>query len=180
MKICNKYFLILFFIISILTLFWFLPLFSNISPYQAIRGRIILLHDTNHHELLEAGRYLINKAKVKEVTTLADGQKESVLVIPKNIKIPKTIHRLLWRLKLMGIRNGIDIQNNRKLVIHAGDRTKGFFGVYIYPIDSNNPDNNFDGNKELLPSLWYYDDLYNEDGNQYDKEVETMIKTGKW
>ena len=53
------------------------------------------------------------------------------------------------------------------------------FGVRAYPEDFKEPYSGFIyGNQELIPGLWYYDELYERNPN-YDKIIDKMIKKNK-
>jgi len=52
-------------------------------------------------------------------------------------------------------------------------------GVMAYPEDFKETWPNFKyGHKELVPGLWYYDDLYEGDP-KYDERVEALLKKRK-
>jgi hypothetical protein len=52
-------------------------------------------------------------------------------------------------------------------------------GVLAYPQDFKEPWPNFKyGDKELIPGLWYYDDLYEGDP-KYDEKIEALLKKRK-
>jgi hypothetical protein len=58
--------------------------------------------------------------------------------------------------------------------------TMRHFGVNAYPEDFRVPFSNYNyGDKELIPGLWYCDDIYNRH-KDYDKVIERLLKKNRY
>jgi hypothetical protein len=65
------------------------------------------------------------------------------------------------------------VDETGRIVVDLGN-SHWSFGVNAYPEDFNEPFFYY-GDRELVPSLWYYDEKYNYDPN-YSNEIEAMIQ----
>ena len=65
------------------------------------------------------------------------------------------------------------------VVLHMAEDISNY-GVKIYPEGFKSPSPNFRfGDRELFPSLWYYDYRYSQDPD-YNKKIDQVLQTGKW
>jgi hypothetical protein len=147
-----------------------LPVVIVARAFGAGRIRVRLLCETDHQALLEAcrelssrfargelkpGKYWVRINRDPEVSTFP----QPILDLrPSSIYIDDNTNGSV-RVEMLG---GLD---------HVG--------VMAYPEDFKEPWPNFKyGDKELIPGLWYYDDLYEGDP-KYDEKIEALLKKRK-
>lgn len=135
----------------------------------------VLLQQTDYQELLKAGRELISKAEWEEYVT-ADRKRGRRLIIPKDIKKPEIILKLEQKLSDLNMHEMFI--SGSLLILFSYPHESISFGVVI--LQEN--DNSIPGKDqiELIPGLWYYDELYNESDPGYKKKIEKMIKKNKY
>ena len=144
---------------------------------RAHQRRVLLLHETDHQALLEAGREILGHPLVKKKFESLENRRRDGIIIGGHFFIPEGVHtpQIIQDLKPHVV--SIDYNGYLALEMHgAMDR----FGVTIYPEDFNEPSlGSFKyGNRELLPGLWYHDNGYLHNP-EYDKRIEEIIKKGK-
>jgi hypothetical protein len=138
---------------------------------QSQQRRLLILCETDHKALLEAGREILSQVPKDSLNPQPDG---SIYLgsfpVPKEIHIPKIIENLKPHVVV------IDYYGYITLGMHGG---MDHFGVKIYPADFKEPSRNFKyGGRELLPGLWYYDDGYLHNP-EYDKRINKLIEEHK-
>lgn len=146
--------------------------FRGSTEQLAQQRRILLLYQTDHEELLKAGRQI-----------LSQGPKDTMnyryygiiylggFPVPRGVRIPKVIRDLRTYATLINFTG--------YLFLEMEGGVTGF-GVRIYPEGFKAPSRYFNyGNRELLPGLWYYDYGYLLNP-QYDKRIESIMQNGKW
>ena len=137
-------------------------------------SRVRLLYRTDHQKLLNAGRGILSEANI-EYETINGIRTNRFHDLPKGVEVSKVIRRLT----LIGL-PGVHINNHGYIRIVVGKHRDNLFGVHIYPEDFKEPYVNYGyGNKELISGLWYFDIGYGEDP-EYDKLIDSIIKTGKY
>jgi hypothetical protein len=146
------------------------PLVSDVGTFwdQAIadahKARLRLLQETDLPSLLAAGREILRQVPISE----ADRRVVGILPTPKGAGRSEVIRRLAPRGLVVSTRGYLQVE------MHGG---MDHFGVRIYPADFNAPEPSqyfHYGDRELIPGLWYYDDIYRTDRG-YDKQVLQWI-----
>ncbi len=134
--------------------------------------RIRLLYHTDHEELLKAGRQILSQGPKDPMNYRYYGPMHiDGFPVPRGVRIPKVIRKLRPHASLIN-RNGYVVLQMQ------GGMTD--FGVRIYPEGFKGRRYYFTcGNRELLPSLEYYDYKYNRIP-EYDKRIDEIIQKGKW
>jgi hypothetical protein len=138
----------------------------------------VILCDTDHQALLNAGREILSKIPKDRLNNPhADGGiYSSSLNVPKGIQIPQAIKDLKSSYVVCYEVNDSYLSIYLSLEMHGG---MDHFGVKIYPEDFKKPHDYFEyGDRELLPGLWYYDDGYLHNP-EYDKRIDELIKKHK-
>ena len=140
--------------------------FMFLSVKKDLNKQVRLLSETNHQILLEACRQLSKRHERQELKsgTYNIGYDQD----PKASNFPTII------LNLKPSYVFIDDDGWIKLEIVGG---LGHFGVIAYPEDYEKPAWSEDGDKELIPGLWYYDEGY-KDNPKYRKRIDTLIEKG--
>jgi hypothetical protein len=138
---------------------------------QAQRRRVLLLCNTDHQALLNAGREILSRVPKDSLNPRPDGIRHlGDIGVPKGVEIPQAIRDLKPRGCLVSLDGYLTLE------MHGG---MDHFGVRIYPEDYKEPDRYFKyGDRELLPGLWYYDDGYLHNP-EYDKRINELIEKHK-
>ena len=139
--------------------------FMRVLKIYARRCRVKLLYKTDHQALLVACRELS-----KKVTdgNMANGRYELRSGSDRWIKgIPRPILDLRPSYAYINY-------NGRVILEMAGGLDH--FGVYAYPEDYEKPPHASEelGHKKLLEGLWYYDDGYLVQPEDYEKRIEAL------
>ena len=146
----------------------FYTYFLVIGPTRDARLQKRLLCKTNHQALLDECRILSKQVVIDNPDR---GKEEPMGVVM--MKVPDSDLSRFRLIRNFGCRVFVDICG---VVSIQGGGTMRHFGVDAYPKDFTAPSSNFDyGNRELVPGLWYYDDLYNRKEN-YDKTIGAMLR----
>jgi hypothetical protein len=168
-------------VIVVVTLIGFLvfsrrgPLFRISKPHgipRAQQRRILLLYHTDHEALLKAGRQILSQGPKDPMNYRYYGpQHIEGFPVPRRVRIPKVIRNLRPHASLIN-RNGYVVLQMQGGMVD--------FGVRIYPEGFKGNRYYFtSGNRELLPSLEYYDYKYDLIP-EYDKIIDGIIQKGKW
>jgi len=140
-----------------------------IAPIQESFAQRRLLCDTDHEALLEECRKLSKQIASEDANT---GLSVAITEVPASkLSGFPTIQKV-------GGRAIVDSKGGASIELGG---TWRHFGVLAYHEDSAKPSSSshsFPENRELVPGLWYYDDLYNRDKN-YDKVVEKLLRKNK-
>lgn len=147
---------------------------------QADLHRVLLLCDTDHQALLNAGREILDQVPKDYLHQNPPPDGVSHLgnfkfVLPEDIQIPQIIRDIKPHVCL------ISYDGYLTLEMHGGwdhiKREMNHFGVNIYPENYKEPKRNFKyGDRELLPGLWYYDEGYDYGPEKYDKRIDELIE----
>ena len=134
--------------------------------------RVMLLCNTDHQALLNAGREILNQIPKDRLNPQPDGK---ILMgsfnVPKGIQIPQAVRDLKPRRCLVNYDGYLSVEV-------SGDRDHSF-GVNIYPVEYKEPHRGFKyGDRELFPGLWYFDSEY-YNNPEYDKRIDELIEEHK-
>lgn len=134
---------------------------------QAQRRRVLLLCNTDHQALLNAGREILSQVPKDRLNPRPGGPRIlGEFGVPEGVQIPQAIRDLKCGCL-------ISYDGYVTLEMHGG---MDHFGVRIYPEDYKEPDRYFKyGDREFLTGLWYYDDGY-VNNPEYDKRIEKLIE----
>jgi len=137
---------------------------------QAQRRRVLLLCNTDHQALLNAGREILSQVPKDRLNPRPGGPRIlGEFGVPEGVQIPQAIRDLKCGCL-------ISYDGYVTLEMHGG---MDHFGVRIYPEDYKEPDRYFKyGDRELLTGLWYYDDGY-VNNPEYDKRISNLIDEHK-
>jgi len=137
---------------------------------QAQRRRVLLLCNTDHQALLNAGREILSQVPKDRLNPRPGGPRIlGEFGVPEGVQIPQAIRDLKCGCL-------ISYDGYVTLEMHGG---MDHFGVRIYPEDYKEPDRYFKyGDRELLTGLWYYDDGY-VNNPEYDKRISKLIDEHK-
>ena len=141
------------------------------GAWYAERARVRLLCETDHQVLLEACRELSGRAATGE---LKPGRYRVFIdTDPEASTFPKPI------LDLGPSYVYIDEYISGRLMLEMLGGL-GHLGVEAYTEDFNEPWPDFNyGDKELIPSLWYYDDAYEDNPDYAKKKIEALLQKRK-
>jgi hypothetical protein len=171
----KKYMKYLFLIMFVCLLAYMVYMFFGSRDDIELRGREVLLQQTDFHELLKAGQELIKQAEWKDYIDI-HGQKGRYLVLPEDKAEPEVFQILQQKISIFSM--DININDSNSLTISFDNRDiKDSFGVCIHLDNSNLLNNRC--NQELIPGLWYWDEKYYilyKNGLKYDTEYENFIK----
>ncbi len=137
---------------------------------QAQRRRVLLLCNTDHQALLNAGREILSQVPKDRLNPRPGGPRIlGEFGVSEGVQIPQAIRDLKCGCL-------ISYDGYVTLEMHGG---MDHFGVRIYPEDYKEPDRYFKyGDRELLTGLWYYDDGY-VNNPEYDKRISKLIDEHK-
>lgn len=133
--------------------------------------RVLLLCETDHQALINAGREILSQVPKDRLNPQPDGIRHlGDIGVPSGVDIPQAIRDLKPRGCLVSLDGYLTLE------MHGG---MDHFGVRIYPEDYKEPDRYFKhGDREILPGLWYYDDGYIHNP-EYDKRIDKLIEEHK-
>ena len=136
---------------------------------KAQHRRVLLLCNTDHQALLNAGREILSQVPKDHLNPQPDRIRHvGEIGVPKGITIPQAIRDLKPHGCLVNLDGYIVLE------MHGG---MDHFGVNIYPENYKEPERNFQyGDRELLPGLWYYDEGYHYGPEEYDKRIDELIR----
>ena len=138
--------------------------YLHIMQARAQRIRVRLLYRTDHESLLLACRELSKK----KAAGILKSQMYNILFDPHSeaAKFPTAILELEP--------NYVFIDNDGRIMIEMLGGLD-HFGVNAYPEDyEKSSDMEKLGDKKLLDGLWYYDDGYLANPDDYDKQIESL------
>lgn len=146
--------------------------FGIITVFQEARLQKRLLSKTDHQVLLKECRELSQQVMDGEldmdIKTIYEVQ---YLLYKKKTKLPEIIIDLHPHL--------INIQDNGIVGLSWGGSMR-HFGIHAYPEDYEPPSSKFEfGDKEIIPGLWYDDDLYYR-RKDYDKTIDKLLKKNRY
>jgi len=135
------------------------------------RRRVLLLCNTDHQALLNAGREILSRVPKDRLNPRPGGPRTlGEFGVPEGVQIPQAIRDLKCGCL-------ISYDGYLTLEMHGG---MTHFGVRIYPEDYEKPDRYFKyGDRKLLPGLWYYDEGYIYGPEEYDKRIDELIEEHK-
>ena len=150
----------------------------NDIHHQAHLRRVLLLCNTDHQALLNAGREILSQVPEDRlrINPTPDGIRhlgDFKFILPEEVEIPQVVRDLKPYVCLISYGGCLTVE------MHGGwdhiKREMSHFGVNIYPEDYKEPERNFKyGDRELLPGLWYYDEGYLRNP-EYDEWIEKLI-----
>jgi hypothetical protein len=141
--------------------------------------RVLLLCETDHQALLNAGREILSQIPKDSMNPRPDGIRhlgDLKFVLPKGVQIPQVIQDLKPYVCLISYDGYLTLEMHERGWDHI-KREMSHFGVNIYPVDYKESEYNFKyGDRELLPGLWYYDEGYHYFPEEYDKMIDDLIE----
>lgn len=153
----------------------------NDAHRHAHLRRVLLLCNTDHQALLNAGREIMSQVPKDHLRLNPPFDAISHLGdfkfnVPEEVQIPQVIRNLKPHVCLVSYDGYLTLE------MHGGfdhiRREMNHFGVQIYPEDYKEPDRDFKyGDRELLPGLWYYDEGYLRNP-EFDQIIEKIIDQG--